>query len=681
MVDLLIAALLSLASPLAAQAPSEPAPASRAPPAVAPSGSAEPAAPADGRIPIEDFAGLPFLSEPLLSPDGTRIAGRISQEGIENIGIWTLSGGPEQEPILIASSGTQSFEWADDNKLLFTSTGVFVIMIYGTPMPVPRQIVTSYDLRSRKLTRLGTGGLYENIIFIDPAGRYVLLSTVENMERTPHVERVNLDTGATVEVQPPVRGVWSWFADANGVVRVGVDYGERRTRIHYRADARSPLVLIETRRNFEDDSVIDMVRFVSNTDRGIIVTNAETGRFAVYEYDFATDTRGAVLFDHPEVDVTRAVFGADGSVDGAIYEDDRPRVRWLKPELERIQSRIDRTFPGHTNMIVNRSRDGNRILIFSSAADDPGTYYVYDQAARRMETFASPYERLIERRFAPVRPVRYRSRDGLDVPAYLTLPPGRSEQGLPLVVLPHGGPFARDSWDFNPEVQFLASRGYAVLQPNFRGSTGYGRTYVERGYGQFGTGMIDDIDEGVDWLAGQGIVDPARVCIMGASYGGYAAIWGAMRSPQRYRCAISMAGPTDLRRMLRYDVRFMIARRYAGEWRRRVQGEERTDLDAVSPAAHPEMLRVPLLLAHGEQDINVPPDQSRRLLRALRRRGAEVESVFYPKSGHGFNDAAELADYMRRVEAFLARHNPADSLVATEGEAASGGVPISPPSG
>ena len=148
---------------------------------------------------------------------------------------------------------------------------------------------------------------------------------------------------------------------------------------------------------------------------------------------------------------------------------------------------------------------------------------------------------------------------------------------------------------------------------------------------------------------------------MGSSYGGYAAIWGAMRSPQRYRCAISLAGPTDLRRMLSYDVRFMIARRYAGEWRRRVQGEERSDLDAISPAEHPEMLRVPLLLAHGEQDMTVPVDQSRRLLRALQRRGANVESVFYRKAGHGFNDAEEQADYMRRVEAFLARNNPADA--------------------
>ena len=178
----------------------------------------------------------------------------------------------------------------------------------------------------------------------------------------------------------------------------------------------------------------------------------------------------------------------------------------------------------------------------------------------------------------------------------------------------------RDSWTFDPEVQFLASRGYAVLQPNFRGSTGYGRDFVERGYGQFGAGMIDDIDDGVDWLVEQGIVDPARVCIMGASYGGYAAIWAAMRSPERYRCAISCAGPTDLRGML--ALRSPLLRRpplLRASWRRRLEGEERADLDAVSP------LRQPARAARAAADRSwrarprVPVDQSRDLVRALER--------------------------------------------------------------
>jgi dipeptidyl aminopeptidase/acylaminoacyl peptidase len=642
------AALLTIWTPLAAQQAQGPAKAPPTPPS------------ASGPVSIEDFARLPFLSDALLSPDGRRIAGRVSHDGNEGIAIWTLSEGAEQVPQHIGVSGNESFVWASDTKLLITTGSTYVIVSGGGIVPIPLQRVQAYDLVARKLTPLGPDTAFlQELIFVDPAGRYVLLSNLERFDRPPNVVRVDLETGASVVVQPGQRGVYAWFADGDGVVRVGVDYGERRTRIYYRSGPAAPLALVETRRNLDDDSVIDAVRFITNTSRGTIVTNAETGRFAVYDYDFATDTRGATLFSHPEVDVTSAIYGREGRLDGVVYEDDRPRVRWLNQDMERLQARIDRSLPDHTNLIVNRSRDGNRVLIFSAAADDPGTYYVFDQAMLRMEIFASPYDNLVGRSFAPVRAVRYQSRDGLTINGYLTLPPGRGERGLPLIILPHGGPFLRDSWYFDPEVQFLASRGYAVLQPNFRGSTGYGRGFVERGYGQLGGGMLDDMEDGMDWLVGEGIADRGRVCIMGSSYGGYAAIWGAMRSPDRYRCAVSFAGPTDLRAMLRHDNRFFVARRYARERRLELQGEERLDLNAISPLRHPEMLRVPLLLGHGEQDATVPVDQGRRLIRALARNPVRVESVFYPKSAHGFSDASESADWMRRVEAFLAQHNPA----------------------
>ena len=205
-------------------------------------------------------------------------------------------------------------------------------------------------------------------------------------------------------------------------------------------------------------------------------------------------------------------------------------------------------------------------------------------------------------RFAPVRPVTYRSRDGPDHPclsdASAWSAGARAAAGHPV---PTAVPFYVISWAFDPEVQFLVSRGYAVLQPNFRGSTGYGRDFVERGYGQLGTGMIDDIDDGADWLVQQGIVDPARICIMGSSYGGYAATWAAMRSPQRYRCAISWAGPSDLPAMVRHDTRFSFAQRYARERRRQLQGDEQVSLNEVSPLRHPERLQVPLLIGHGQK--------------------------------------------------------------------------------
>ena len=636
--------------------------------------SGQQAATASAPIPVERFAELPFLETPVLSPDGTRIAARVADEDAEKrIGIWTVGADSRQPPRMIRAPDVVSYQWAGNRRLLGTVTNLVILVGFSiTPIPVSR--IVSLDLETGRSMTLGSaGGLSDQVIFVDPDGRFVLLSTQTSFTTTPSVQRIDLATGAAVEVQPSRRGVWNWFADADGVVRVGVDYGERRTRVYYRDAPGGELRLADNRRNVRDDSIVDLVRFVSDTSRGIVVTNAETGRFAVYEYDFATDTRGATLFEHPEVDVATPIFAADGTVDGVLYETDRTRTHWLDPEMARIQQAVDRTFPGKTNLILGGSRDGNRLLISSSAADDPGTYYVYDRRARRMEIFASPFDGLHELRFATVRPVSYPSRDGLTIRGYLTLPPGRPETGLPLIVLPHGGPFLRDSWVFDQEVQFLASRGYAVLQPNFRGSTGYGRDFVARGYGQLGGGMIDDMDDGVEWLVREGIVDRSRVCIMGSSYGGYAAVWGAMRSPERYRCAISMSGPSDLRSQVRHNADSFVARRYVREFRRQVEGAERTDLNAISPLRQAERLRVPLLLGHGDNDIIVPVEQSRRLLEALNRRGAAVESVFYPKAGHGFTTAEERADWFRRVEAFLARHNPAGPAAPAAAPGGGGG--------
>ena len=643
-----LASLPMLATPMTAQAPAAPA----SPPA-----SAAPA--------IEAFAQLPFLTAPQLSPDGTRIAARVAAQGRELVGIWTLSAPRDATPQMIEVPNLESFAWAGNQRLLIANLSIEFMFTNIAVMLGPARRFVVHDLGTGKSEPLeSTPGLLQELIFVDPSGRYVLLSKLERREQTPSVHRIDLATRESVLVQPPVRGVWNWFADGNGAVRAGIDYGERRTRIYYRANPTDPLVRLETRQDLLEDSIVESIRFVSNSGRGILGTNAVSGRFAVYEYDFATATRGAALFEHPEVDVTSVIVGSDGSVDGFTYDDDRPRVRWINPAMARVQARLDAALPGKSNIVLDRSADGNRLLVFSWAADDPGTFYVYDQAARRLEIFASPYDQLQGHAFAPVRPVTYRSRDGQNIHAYLTLPPGRPERGLPLVVLPHGGPFVRDRWVFDPQVQFLVSRGYAVLQPNFRGSTGYGRDFVERGYGQLGTGMINDIDDGADWLVQEGLVDRSRICIMGSSYGGYAAVWAAMRSPQRYRCAISWAGPSDLASMMRHDTRFMFAQRYVRERRRQLRGDEQVSLNEVSPLRHPERLQVPVLIGHGQNDVIVPVRQSNDLIRALRRRGANLESVIYPKSAHDFTDASEAVDFLRRVEAFLARHNPAQPAPA-----------------
>lgn len=624
-------------------------------------------------IAIEALAELPFITDPALSPDGRKVAARVTIEGKESIAIMDVPHVPGKGSRLIpiTDAALRSYSWAGSDRLMIGVRTVQVVL--GIPLPFTR--LFRFELSTGKMIPVGdsSGFLGDEIIFTDPAGRYILMAAQDHLLASPRVDRVSLDDGSAVEVQERKEGIWDWFADSSGVIRAGVDYGERGAKIYYRAAAGEKLRRVDTTKYVDDDTVIDSIRLVTDTSKGIVISNAKTGRFAVYEYDFAADTVGTTVFEHPTVDVTSVIQGENGRIEGVNYVDDRPRVKWLNPELETLQASIDRALPDRFNVMSGRSADGNIVLIWSGGAHDPGTFFVFDRKAKRMDAFASPYDRLDGAQFAEVRSVSYRARDGLEIPAYLTLPKGRPGKDLPLIVFPHGGPFYRDTWSFDPSVQLLANRGYAVLQPNFRGSTGYGRQFVERGAGQWGTGMIDDMDDGVDWLVRQGIVDPKRVCIMGYSYGGYAAMWAPIRSPERYRCAISMAGVSDVRAMLKYDSRSAVPRRYVKQWKQRVEGEEKQDLAAISPLQQAARQKVPLLIVHGEEDNNVPPSQSHDMVKALKKNGAVFESAFYPDAGHSFYKSEDSVDFFRKVEAFLAKHNPA--APAKNEEAVSPGAP------
>ncbi|HEX8064858.1 MAG TPA: alpha/beta fold hydrolase [Allosphingosinicella sp.] len=619
------------------------------------------AEPAPGPVPIESLAQIPFFSDPLISPDGRRLVARINGEGTEQLAIYDLTAPRDAQPKIIPTMGSiRWYGWAGNDRVIVGNT-LFSIMFLTLPIQMTR--LTGYDLKTGKTSEIKAGGglLGDTVVYTDPAGRYLLLSAQKDYNDSPSVWRVDLATGAAVEIQRKTADIWSWVVDDAGNVRGGISY-EPGSWTVYRRDPKTGELRRAGSGKFSPgrESAVDSIGLLAGGDSGIIVTNERTGRFAVYRYDLGARTIGEPIFEHPEVDVTKPQVSADGRVVEAVYyEDDLPRVAWLTPEFKQLQLQIDRTFPGKVNRVLNLSRDRNVVLVWSGAAHDPGTYYIFDRKAKRMEAFASPYEGLAEPQLAPVKPVRYTARDGLNIRGYLTLPRGAEPKALPLILLPHGGPFARDSYQFDPLVQFLASRGYAVLQPNFRGSTGFGRDFVERGYGEWGKKMQDDLDDGVAWLAGQGIADPKRVCIAGLSYGGYAAMWGAIRNPEIYRCAISMAGVSDIRAMLKYDGRALVATRYSKLWRRKVEGEEKRDLAAVSPLQQAARLNVPVLIAHGEQDGNVPADQSRQMIKALKGRGARVQSAFYPGAGHGFTRSADSVDFMKRVEAFLDVHNPA----------------------
>jgi dipeptidyl aminopeptidase/acylaminoacyl peptidase len=607
------------------------------------------------KIPTANFAALPALFKPLLSPDGHRIAARRKADGATTIIILNADK-PETvaKGLPLGKAHVAGLTWAGNQRLLLTVQSTY--KIYGYDFPFRRLIAIDVDTGGSRVVDRRSRGMYAgDVLYTNPTGNWALVAGQDDIQSYPSVKRVDLATGDATVVEKSRPDVWDWYADDKGVVRAGIAYDGSRWTIWYRDKPEEKLRAIRGKFPKNDDSTVD--RFIFRGDNSWVVTNERTGRFSLYKYDLKTQTVGQPIFENPDVDLDDVYYDPiTGEVSAVEYQDDRARVFWLEPDMKALQARIDRALPDSVNKTVGWSGDEKKTLVWSASAADPGRYFLLDRATSQMHAVVEPYPDINPDLLAPVKPVRYQARDGLTLRGYLTLPRGREAKSLPLIMLPHGGPFARDDWEYDLFVQFLANRGYAVLQPEFRGSTGLGKDFVSKGHGEIGKKMQDDLDDGVDWLAKSGQIDPKRVCIFGVSYGGYAAMWGAIRNPERYRCAVSWAGPSDLPAMMRYDRKQFSATRYFREWRKKFSSKD--DLNAVSPINFADRLKVPLLIGHGEEDETVPPKQTHRMVEALQKAGANVTPVFYKDSEHSFGSSKDLADWLAHLEAFLAKYNP-----------------------
>ncbi|MEP4715742.1 S9 family peptidase [Parasphingorhabdus sp.] len=609
-------------------------------------------------IAVESYSALPFLHSPSLSPDGTKLAVLVTKGDAKHIGIIDLSAPKESEPkyYSIGENELNWFHWAGSKQLLisFGSARNLVFFVYST------NTLKTIDLETSKITSLNEKSEFikDEIIFQDPYGRYII--AYQYRRGKPYAVRIDLSDASEVVLEKPRHQIDQWIADNKGNIRAGINYSKKRWRLYYREQPGGELVKIENRRydSFED-GVVEDLQFLPETGQAIILTNGKNGRFGAYKYSIREDIIGDAIYEHPTADVTNLVMDSSKNLIGVEYDADKPGQKWLVPELEDLYQRIGRVFKTKQNRILGTSSDRSVTLFWSGSGSDPGSYYLYYPQLKKIEQVLIPYNKIDPDKMVAMEPVKYQSRDGHMVPAYLTMPNGSKKTDLPTVILPHGGPFMRTSWRFDPWAQLLANRGYVVLQPNFRGSTGYGRDYVEKGYDQWGTGMIDDIDDGADWLIEQGIADKNKVCIMGASYGGYAALWGSIRQPEKYKCAISLNGVTDVRAMLKYDRKQFAARRYARKWEEKVAGEEKKDLEAISPVKQAARMKVPVLVAQGLRDTNVPKEQAYDFVKALDKAGFDkLEKIYFPKSGHDFANSADSTNFLKKSLQFLATHNP-----------------------
>jgi len=343
-------------------------------------------------------------------------------------------------------------------------------------------------------------------------------------------------------------------------------------------------------------------------------------------------------------------------ITGVIYTTDKRHYHFFDKERGKLQKDLEKRLPGYEVVLADSSKDETKILVLAYSDKHMGSYYYYNIPKGDFKKLVDISPWIKPGYMATMKPIQYQSRDGLTIHGYLTLPKGLTPKNLPVVVNPHGGPWSRDTWGYNPEVQFLANRGYAVLQVNFRGSTGYGRKFWEISFKKWGREMQDDISDGVKWLIKKEIANPKRIGIYGGSYGGYAVLAGLVFTPDLYACGVDYVGVSNL-------FTFMNAIPPYWELLRKMLYEmvgdpekDKALMKAASPVYHVDKIKAPLFIAQGANDPRVNKGESDQMVEALKKRGIEVPYMVKENEGHGFHNEENRFDFYRAMEKFLARH-------------------------
>lgn len=626
-----------------------------------PAGSATPvmrSATQGAPLPIAAFAELPPIGRPQLSPDGTRFASTIAMQGKLYLAVATIGGKPKLLPA--GDVDLNWWRWVND-KWLVVGIGE-ELRVDGDPWYVSRAIgVNVVTGEIQRLTREAAGQNADDVIWTarDGSARVMIAyqTSIFSDQRTfwPKVEEIDLDTGNSKVIQASREGVFNWYADGDGVLRMGIgtSLDGRTRRLLYRPDTSTPFREVDRARKGDERLTVPAL-FLRDSGKALVIDDDQAGYSALYELDLATLERGKQLFASKGYDIDGLLPDASGfGYIGIQVDENQLAIHWTDPDMAAMQTAVSGLIKGARVDIMSVSRDRARAILRVGGADTPGAWFMYYRAENALSPIAENNSAIRMRRLHPVRTIRYKARDGLEIAAVLTLPRGKSSK-LPLIVMPHGGPFARDSEAWDWQAQFLADRGYAVIQPNYRGSSGYGTPFAKKGEGQWGLAMQDDLDDAMKALADLGIADPARACMVGSSYGGYAAIRAAQRDGRKYRCAVSYAGVSDLNRMLSHQRNFL----HSGartDWLK----EQAPDLKNVSPVNFPEQFEIPVLLMHGDRDRVVPPVQSKLMAQKLKAAGKDVTYIVQPEADHHFSRTEDRLEFLKALEAFLAKHNPA----------------------
>ena len=611
-----------------------------------------------------------------LSPDGKSVAYIAPNTGQGSV-LWTLdlAEGSKSHPVIGASGKPDRLEgchWVSADRLACE----YYAVVKSAIGPLDYYRIAAVDRSGKNLQQLSSQEKeYARDIFLgggavtdwlpDQDGMVLMTrayspdthmgshigSTLEGWG----VDLVDTRNLSSKNIEKPGRDVIGYLSDGRGVVRIvgrrgrTVDDQDSGTfRYEYRKQDSREWLLLGTF-NAVDGSGFEPLAV--DHDLNIAYGRKKLdGRWAIYSIALDGSLAENLVYARPDVDVTGLFeIGRRNRVVGASYSTEYGQVHLFDPDISRLIASLSRALPNQPNLrLVDSSVDEQVLLIHAGSDDDPGTYYVFDRAARKLRPLLASRDELEDVKLAKVKPVTYAAADGTMIPGYLTLPPGKEDaKGLPAIVLPHGGPSARDYWGFDWLAQFLAARGFAVLQPNFRGSAGYGDAWLrDKGFKSWRI-AIGDVLDGGHWLVSQGIADPARLAIVGWSYGGYAALQSAVTEPDLFKAVIAIAPVTDLDTLKeehRHWSDFRLISDEIGDGPHVREG---------SPARNAEKIKSPVLLFHGRLDRNVDFYQSELMQERLTKAGAKAELVSWDDLDHHLEDSSARTQMLRRIDDFL----------------------------
>ena len=597
-------------------------------------------------IPMQDFFRNPEKSSFKISPNGEHIAYMKPWKARMNVFVMDMNTKKEVRLTSSQERGIYWFAWLNNNRIGYIKDegGNENMHFYAVNIDMSNEIdLTPFEnVQARIIDDLED----------DP--NHIIMGLNKRNPQIHDPYRINVNDGKMDMIAENPGNISEWMTDHDGKLRIAITSDGVNTSLLYRDKESDGFKTILT----TDFKVSVAPLFFTFDNKNLYVaSNRGRDKTAIFEFDLNKSKEGRLIFEHDEVDVSGLMYSRKRKVlTGVSYTVAKNEIVFFDTLRESLQQKLEEKLPGYEVGITSFSEDETKAVVVTYSDKSRGTYYYYDLDKNKLIELGQVSPWLNEEDMSEMKPVHYKSRDGLIINGYLSLPKGTNGKNLPVVVNPHGGPWHRDSWGYNSEVQFLTNRGFAVFQMNFRGSTGYGRDFWEKSFKQWGKSMQDDISDGVNWLIDEGIADPDRIAIYGASYGGYATLAGLAFTPDLYACGVDYVGVSSLFTFMEsmppyWELYRSMMYEMVGH-----PEEDKELLASASPLLHIDKIKAPLFIAQGANDPRVVKAESDQIVEALKNAGIDVPYMVKDDEGHGFYNEENQFDFYREMEKFLTKY-------------------------